>query len=56
MTTPSQTKPQTTKGGPLDIKDEDVVPIGTDAQLKGNEKPLDRKSDAGNQDETPPDP
>jgi hypothetical protein len=50
MTTQSQTKPQTTKGGALNIHEDDVVPIGTDAQLKGNKQPLDREPDLDNKD------
>jgi hypothetical protein len=55
MTTQSQTKPQTTKGGALDIHEDDVVPVGTDAQLKGNKQPLDRHPNTDNKDKAQPD-
>jgi hypothetical protein len=37
MTDQDKTKPQTSTGGPLDIREEHVTPIGTEAELK--EKP-----------------
>lgn len=44
MTDQNKTKPQTTTGGPLDIHEEDVTPIGSDAELKGKTTPDDRQS------------
>lgn len=35
MTDHEKTKPQTTRGGPLDIQEEHVNPIGSNAGLKG---------------------
>jgi hypothetical protein len=55
MTSQSQTKPQTTKGGALNIHEDDVVPIGTDAELEGNKQPLDQHANAGKKDKAQPD-
>lgn len=41
MTDQDKTKPQTTTGGPLDIHEEHVAPIGSDAELKGKDAPSD---------------
>jgi hypothetical protein len=42
MTEQDKTKPQTTTGGPLDIQEEHVAPIGSDAELKGKGNSSDR--------------
>jgi len=44
MTDQDKTKPQTTTGGPLDIHEEHVTPIGTEAELKGKASQPNRQS------------
>jgi hypothetical protein len=41
-TQPHPGKPKPTKGGPLDIKEKHVLPVGSDADLKRGPQPLDR--------------
>ena len=41
MTDQDKTRPQTTTGGPQDIRDEHVTPIGSDAELKAEVTPAD---------------
>ena len=50
MNDQNKTKPQTTTGGPLDIHEQHVTPIVSDADLKGKVTPGDRQPQTKDQD------